>query len=204
MGRLVRKINGEVAVAHNYVATPDYTLYVEDYSGGATPPHGWEYYAEDVKVEDFAPPWKQPVGADDAYTFGAIVEHSGTRWRSTIVGNVWEPGVSGWQDADSDIPIWIQPTGAHDAYAVESIVRHNGSLWRSLVPANVWEPGVSGWRKFGIIAPDGSSAPPMWIQPTGAHDAYALGALVTHNNQVWRSIISANVWEPGVYGWVLG
>ena len=42
---------------------------------------------------------------------------------------------------------------------------------------------------------------PDWVQPTGAHDAYALGAQVKHNNAVWESTVSANVWEPGVYGW---
>lgn len=42
---------------------------------------------------------------------------------------------------------------------------------------------------------------PEWIQPTGAHDAYAKGAKVTHNGKKWTSDVDANVWEPGVYGW---
>lgn len=42
---------------------------------------------------------------------------------------------------------------------------------------------------------------PEWVQPTGAHDAYAKGAKVTHNGKKWISIADANVWEPGVYGW---
>lgn len=42
---------------------------------------------------------------------------------------------------------------------------------------------------------------PEWVQPTGAHDAYALGAKVTHNDKKWTSDIDANVYEPGVYGW---
>lgn len=42
---------------------------------------------------------------------------------------------------------------------------------------------------------------PGWIQPTGAHDAYAKGAKVTHNSKKWVSDVDANVWEPGVYGW---
>ena len=41
-----------------------------------------------------------------------------------------------------------------------------------------------------------------WVQPTGAHDAYPLGAQVTHNGKTWTSTVAANVWEPGVYGWV--
>lgn len=39
-----------------------------------------------------------------------------------------------------------------------------------------------------------------WIQPTGAHDAYPLSALVRHNDQLWISLIANNVWEPGGVG----
>lgn len=42
---------------------------------------------------------------------------------------------------------------------------------------------------------------PEWVQPTGAHDAYAKGAKVSHNGKKWVSTADANVWEPGVYGW---
>ena len=42
---------------------------------------------------------------------------------------------------------------------------------------------------------------PEWVQPTGAHDAYAQGAKVTHNGKKWTSNVENNVWEPGVYGW---
>ena len=40
-----------------------------------------------------------------------------------------------------------------------------------------------------------------WIQPTGAHDAYALGAKVTRNGKTWASLTPANVLAPGVSGW---
>ena len=42
---------------------------------------------------------------------------------------------------------------------------------------------------------------PEWMQPTGAHDAYAEGAKVSHGGKRWYSTIPANVYEPGVYGW---
>ena len=42
---------------------------------------------------------------------------------------------------------------------------------------------------------------PEWVQPTGAHDAYALGDKVTWNGKTWESTVDANVWEPGVSGW---
>ena len=40
-----------------------------------------------------------------------------------------------------------------------------------------------------------------WVQPTGAGDAYTLGAQVLHLGFNWISTVAANVWEPGVYGW---
>lgn len=42
---------------------------------------------------------------------------------------------------------------------------------------------------------------PEWKQPAGAHDAYAKGDKVKHNDKKWESTVDANVWEPGVYGW---
>ena len=42
---------------------------------------------------------------------------------------------------------------------------------------------------------------PQWVQPTGAHDAYAKYAKVTHNNIKWLSDYDNNTWEPGKFGW---
>lgn len=42
---------------------------------------------------------------------------------------------------------------------------------------------------------------PEWKQPTGAQDAYAKDAKVSHNEKHWISNVDGNVWEPGVYGW---
>lgn len=43
--------------------------------------------------------------------------------------------------------------------------------------------------------------PEEWVQPTGAHDAYPFGAVVSHASKIWESTVENNVWEPGVYGW---
>lgn len=40
-----------------------------------------------------------------------------------------------------------------------------------------------------------------WRQPAGAHDAYPLGARVSHAGKRWISDIDNNVWEPGIAGW---
>lgn len=46
------------------------------------------------------PLWTQPLGAHDAYGEGDVVEHCGALWRSAVNGNVWEPGVHGWEAAE--------------------------------------------------------------------------------------------------------
>lgn len=106
---------------------------------------------------------------------------------------------------------WVQPTGAHDAYPLDWVLKHEGKEWRSLIPSNVWEPGVSGWRE---VVPEPTPEPEAetpspepsygdWVQPTGAHDAYEQGDVVLHDDQIWQSTANANVWAPGVYGWIV-
>ena len=41
----------------------------------------------------------------------------------------------------------------------------------------------------------------VWIQPTGAHDAYPKNWEVTHNSSTWVSLVDNNTWKPGVSGW---
>jgi len=43
----------------------------------------------------------------------------------------------------------------------------------------------------------------LWLQPTGAHDAYQMGDKVTFQGGRYISLIDANVWSPTVYpaGW---
>ena len=58
---------------------------------------------------------------------------------------------------------------------------------------------------FLIIEPTGADYP-EWVQPTGAHDAYAKGDRVhfpTITDPVYESLIDANVWSPTAYpqGW---
>lgn len=66
--------------------------------------------------------------------------------------------------------------------------------------AEEWPPdsATSLYKKVGV-SEDGT---PLWVQPLGATDAYNSGDIVMHNNKKWKSEINANVWEPGVYGWV--
>lgn len=53
-----------------------------------------------------------------------------------------------------------------------------------------------------VLAALGVTPGRPWRQPSGAHDAYPIGSTVTMGGKLWRSILRANVWEPGVAGWV--
>ena len=53
----------------------------------------------EVSVEEF-PEWKQPVGSTDAYSNGDKVAYNGEHYVSIADGNVWEPGVYGWEKID--------------------------------------------------------------------------------------------------------
>ena len=93
---------------------------------------------------------------------------------------------------------WVQPEGAHDSYPLGWKVTYEGKVWESLIAGNPYKPGEAGWRE---VVAEGSV--PEWVQPTGAHDAYPIGDVVTFQGTTYRSSINGNVWSPSAYqaGW---
>lgn len=80
--------------------------------------------------------------------------------------------------------------------AVDMIRRYQGSLYKCVQAHTTqadWTPPETPALWSGVVA---NGVIPQWVQPTGAHDAYALGDQVEHNDKVWESDIDANVWEP--------
>lgn len=108
-----------------------------------------------------------------------------------------------------DAVLLAQPMAMYDewsaesvAYEVNDIRQYNGLLYRCVqahTSQATWTPeaAASLWTRIA----DPAQEWPEWIQPTGAHNAYALGAKVSHAGKHWISDVDANVWEPGVYGW---
>ena len=47
----------------------------------------------------------------------------------------------------------------------------------------------------------GQTSGKPWVKPTGAHDAYPLDWVVTHEDKTWMSLINGTVFEPGVSSW---
>lgn len=50
------------------------------------------------------------------------------------------------------------------------------------------------------LTPEGR---PLWSPPTGTHDAYNTGDVVSYQGKLYRAKIDGNVWAPDVYpdGW---
>lgn len=108
-----------------------------------------------------------------------------------------------------DAVLLAQPMTMYDewsadgvAYTLNDIRQYNGLLYRCVqahTSQATWTPedAPSLWTRIA----DPAQEWPEWIQPTGAHNAYAKGAKVSHNGKHWISDVDANVWEPGVYGW---
>jgi len=115
-------------------------------------------------------------------------------WRPDLVPALYKEAMP-----EGIIGPWRQPLGAHDAYMTGDRVLFNGEVHVSKVDNNVWSPDTYGWE----LEESSGEEFQEWVQPQGAHDAYALGDIVNHNGQLWISIIASNVWEPGSYGWEL-
>lgn len=50
-----------------------------------------------IPDENIIPEWEQPESTNP-YMIGDKVTHNGKTWVSTVDGNVWEPGVYGWEE----------------------------------------------------------------------------------------------------------
>ena len=103
------------------------------------------------------------------------------------------------------VPLFDAWDGSSVAYSVDDIVAYDGALYRCAQAHTSqagWTPDTTRalWTPRGVSADD-PEAVPEWVQPTGAHDAYPMGAHVMHGGIEWVSDLDANVWEPGVSGW---
>ena len=93
-------------------------------------------------------------------------------------------------------PAWVSGTN----YSTDERIEYDGTLYRCVqghTSQADWVPTATPalWVVVSL------EERPDWVQPTGAHDAYATGAKVSHAGKHWTSNVDANVWEPGVYGW---
>ena len=129
----------------------------------------------------------------------------------------WVPGETGTESLytkltlnDSGYTVWTKPTGAHDAYNTSDIVVYMGKLYVSKIDGNVWSPDEypAGWELYTETTEEDPQGYPVFVQPTGAHNAYNTGDIVhypTADDPLYKSLIDGNTWSPDAYpqGWEL-
>ena len=101
-------------------------------------------------------------------------------------------------DAMAIYPAWEADT----AYAINQRVRYGDNLYKCAqahTSHGDWMPSATPalWVRVSI------EEWPEWVQPTGAHDAYAKGDKVTYKGKRYMSLIDGNAYSPDAYpaGW---
>lgn len=101
-------------------------------------------------------------------------------------------------DAMAIYPAWE----ADIAYAIGQRVRYGDKLYRCVqahTSQGDWTPDATPalWVRVSV------EEWPEWVQPTGAHDAYAKGDKVTYKGKRYISLIDGNAYSPDAYpaGW---
>ena len=112
-----------------------------------------------------------------------------------------EKAAASLSDAEAlEVPTLFPAWASRTSYSADERIEYGGTLYRCVQghtsQAN-WTPPDTPALWVAVSLEEW----PAWVQPTGAHDAYASGAKVTHAGKRWVSDVDANTWQPGVYGW---
>jgi len=88
-------------------------------------------------------------------------------------------------------------------YAIDDIINYLGITYKVIqahTSQATWTP-VDATSLFQLYRP--ITTVYEWVQPTGAHDAWAIGALVFFEGATYKSLIDANTYSPTAYpaGW---
>lgn len=108
---------------------------------------------------------------------------------------------------------WRQPIDQYDSYKLVNAftgaadtTMYASKTWRTKVDNNVWEPAAGSlWDEIdaqgNVVVPPANEYP-QWVQPTGGHDAYAIGA--SAGGKVFEYVTTAE--SPTAYpaGWQAG
>lgn len=84
-------------------------------------------------------------------------------------------------------------------------INHNDVLYKVLqqhVAQDNWAPDVSPSLFAKVLIDPTGETILDWEQPDSTN-SYMKGDKVKHNGIIYQSEIDNNVWEPGVYGWVV-
>ena len=104
----------------------------------------------------------------------------------------------------------FDPWAANRAYAVGEFVTYGENsvgdpqLYK-VVQAHTSQESWTPDTAASLYSPVGldASGYPVWAQPTGAHDAYNTGDIVSYNGVLYESLVDGNTYSPDAYpaGW---
>lgn len=109
---------------------------------------------------------------------------------------------AGLDDLDALEHVELYPEWrAGKAYKVDDVIRYGGELYRvnqAHTGQEQYLPGSEGTESIYTHITVTPSGWEEWQQPTGAHDAYALGYIVMdpEDGQAYESLVDNNVWGP--------
>lgn len=128
-----------------------------------------------------------------------------TRQELTKIRAMIEKAASMLTDTDAlETPVLFPAWAVGTAYSVGERIDYGGKLYKCVqahTSQEDWMPDATPalWTE---VAKPGEI--PVWVQPTGAQDAYMTGDRVhypTADDAIYVSTVDNNVWAPGVYGW---
>ena len=88
---------------------------------------------------------------------------------------------------------------------VGEYINHNDVLYKVLqqhIVQDNWAPDVSPSLFAKVLVDPTGDTVLDWEQPDSTNP-YMKGDKVKHNGVIYESEVDNNVWEPGVYGWVI-
>ena len=130
-----------------------------------------------------------------------------TKQRARQLRRYIEQSVASLPDEDALEAVELFPSWKADtAYEKDVRVRYEGELYRCeqthTSQAN-WTPDMVKALWTPVAEP---GEIPVWVQPTGAQDAYRINDKVYYPNKgdnIYICIIDYNTYAPDVYGWEL-
>ena len=169
-------------------------------------------YDAEGKPTGTRPYTEQENAAADAQIAQSALLTDLTERIARIEAALWPAPPDPEDPEDPSIPEWADWNGVWPASA---LLRDGGKVWRNItsVPLTTrpteFPGGTSKWAHLFVEVITGTVDPDpdpytAWVQPTGSHDAYILGAKVTHNGRLWECTqvnAGVNSYEPGVWGW---
>ena len=95
------------------------------------------------------------------------------------------------------VPLMFEQWVSGIEYSQGDRVTFDGLLYKcvqSHTSQESWTPTAA--PSLWTVISDPSDEYPLWIQPTGAHNAYSKGDKVTYNGKKYVSNVDGNVWAP--------